>query len=176
LSRHRSRSRSTLTGLHDNLAAVLGEDSLKQLIGIARLRRAWPDIVGAMMASRTEPLLIEQLAEDGVCLWVAVDHSIMAQQIRFLRDDIRKACYKHAGTTQLYQIRSRIQPGAGIKAKQAIAQPAPLSLTQKRRLAQDVASIKDRALRKAAFQARMAQVMYADPDDDGRLTTDENEV
>jgi len=166
------RSRSTLAGLHDNLAAVLGEDSLKQLIGIARLRRAWPDIVGAMMAARTEPLQIEQLADGGVCLWVAVDHSIMAQQIRFLRDDIRKACYKHASLTELYRIRSRVQPGAGIKVKQQPRKPAALSLSEKRRLAQEVASIKDRTLRKAAFQARMTQVMYAEPDHDGRTTTD----
>jgi hypothetical protein len=162
LSRRSRRPRSRLSGLHDNLAEILGEDSLTQLIGIARLRRAWPHIVGAMMAARTEPLQIEHLADDGVCLWVAVDHSIMAQQIRFLRDDIRKACFKHAGITNLYRIRSRVQPGAGIKAKQKPGKPAPLSFRQKRRLAQDVASIKDSALRKAAFQARMAQVMYAD--------------
>jgi len=164
LSRRKSRPRSRLSGLHDNLADILGEDSLTQLIGIARLRRAWPHIVGAMMAARTEPVQLEQLADDGVCLWVAVDHSIMAQQIRFLRDDIRKACYKHAGLTDLYRIRSRVQPGAGIKSNQKPPRPTALSFHQKRRLAQDVTSIKDRTLRKAAFQARMAQVMYADSD------------
>ncbi|MDQ6996364.1 MAG: DUF721 domain-containing protein [Mariprofundus sp.] len=164
MSRRKSRPRSRLSGLHDNLADILGEDSLTQLIGIARLRRAWPHIVGAMMAARTEPVQLEQLADDGVCLWVAVDHSIMAQQIRFLRDDIRKACYKHAGLTDLYRIRSRVQPGAGIKSSQKPPRPAALSFHQKRRLAQDVTSIKDRTLRKAAFQARMAQVMYADSD------------
>jgi len=162
LSRRNSRSRSRLTGLHDNLADILGEDSLTQLIGIARLRRAWPHIVGAMMAARTEPLQIENLADDSICLWVAVDHSIMAQQIRFLRDDIRKACYKHAGVTNLHRIRSRVQPGAGIKIKQKPAKPAPLNWAQKRRLAKDVASIKDRTLRKAAFRARMSQLMYDD--------------
>jgi len=172
LSHRNKRSRSKLAGLHDNLAEILGEDSLQQLIGIARLRRAWPHIVGAMMAARTEPLQLEQLADDGVCLWVAVDHSIMAQQIRFLRDDIRKACFKHAGMTDLHRIRSRVQPGAGIKTKQKPAKPAPLSLTQKRRLAQDVASIKDSTLRKAAFQARMSQVMYGDSNDD--LNNDSN--
>lgn len=155
------RSRSRLTGLHDNLAAVLGEDSLQQLIGIARLRRAWPDIVGAMMAARTEPLQLEQLAEGGVCLWVAVDHAIMAQQIRFLRDDIRKACYKHAGLTDLYRIRSRVQPGAGVKDRPPSPKPVALPLSVKRRLAQEVASIKDRTLRQAAFRARMTQLMYA---------------
>jgi len=165
LNRRSNRPRSRLAGLHDNLAEILGEDSLQQLIGIARLRRAWPHIVGAMMSARTEPVQLEQLADGGVCLWVAVDHSIMAQQIRFLRDDIRKACYKHAGMRDLYRIRSRVQPGAGIKTKPKARKPAPLSLTQKRRLAQDVASIKDRGLRKAAFQARMSQIMYDDSHD-----------
>ncbi len=171
MSQRNQRSRSKLAGLHDNLAEILGEDSLQKLIGIARLRRAWPHIVGAMMAARTEPLQLEKLADGGVCLWVAVDHSIMAQQIRFLRDDIRKACFKHAGMTDLYRIRSRVQPGAGIKAKQKPARPTPLSWAQKRRLAQDVASIKDSALRKAAFQARMSQIMYDDSHHD-RATTD----
>ncbi|MDQ6982184.1 MAG: DUF721 domain-containing protein [Mariprofundus sp.] len=171
MSRRNKRSRSQLTGLHDNLAGILGEESMQKLIGIARLRRAWPQVVGAMMSARTEPLQIEALADGGICLWVAVDHSIMAQQIRFLRDDIRKACYKHAGMTDLYRIRSRVQPGAGIKAKQIPRKPAPLSLTEKRRLAHDVASIKDRTLRKAAFQARMSQVMY-DDSHEGSISTD----
>jgi len=162
LRRRKSRPRARLAGLHDNLADILGEDSLSQLIGIARLRGAWPHIVGTMMAARTEPVQIEQLTDGGVCLWVAVDHSIMSQQIRFLRDDIRKACYKHAGVTKLHRIRSRVQPGAGIKTRQQPGKPAALSLTQKRRLALDVASIKDRTLRKAAFRARMSQVMYAE--------------
>jgi len=165
LNQRSRRSRSRLNGLHDNLAEILGEDSLAQLIGVARLRRAWPHIVGAMMSARTEPVQLEQMADGGVCLWVAVDHSIMAQQIRFLRDDIRKACFKHAGMTDLHRIRSRVQPGAGIKTKQKPATPAALSWGQKRRLAKDVASIKDSALRKAAFQARMAQVMYDDSQD-----------
>lgn len=162
MSIRNKRSRSSLTGLHDNLAGILGEESLQQLIGIAHLRQAWPHIVGAMMSARTEPLQLEHLPDGGMCLWVAVDHSIMAQQIRFLRDEIRKACYKHAGLTDLYRIRSRVQPGAGIKVKEKPRKPAPLSLSEKRSLAKDVASIKNRTLRKAAFQARMSQIMYGD--------------
>jgi len=162
LSRRKFRPRSTLTGVHDNLADILGEESLQQLVGIARLKRAWPNIVGSMMATRTEPIQIEHLKGDALCLWIAVDHSIMAQQIRFLRNDIRKACYKHAHITNLHHIRSRVQPGAGIKPKPIAAKPARLSLTQKRVLALEVASIKNRTLRQAAFHARMTQVMYAE--------------
>ncbi|MFQ5518780.1 MAG: DUF721 domain-containing protein [Mariprofundus sp.] len=165
MSPRNKRSRSKLTGVHDNLAKILGEESLEQLLGIARLRRAWPDIVGPMMATRTEPLQLERLHDkgddDAFCLWVAVDHSIMAQQIRFLRDEIRKACFKHVRISNLHQIRSRTQPGAGIKAKKKPAKPMPLTLTEKRGLALEVASIKDRRLRQAAFQARVAQVAYS---------------
>ena len=160
MSQRNKRPRSRLTGLHHNLAEILGEESLDQLIGISRLRSAWPDIVGGMMASRTEPIQIEHLADGGLCLWIAVDHSIMAQQIRFLRDDIRKACFKHARISNLYKIRSRMQPGAGIKTGKKQIRPSPVPFRSKRKLALEVGSIKDRTLRKAAFQARLAQLAY----------------
>ncbi len=160
MSQRSKRPRSRLTGLHHNLAEILGEESLDQLIGISRLRRAWPDIVGDMMTSRTEPIQLEHLTDGGWCLWVAVDHSIMAQQIRFLRDDIRKACFKHAGISELYKIRSRMLPGAGIKSGKKPIKPKSLPFRSKRKLALELASIKDRTLRKAAFQARMAQLAY----------------
>ncbi|MBL4775650.1 MAG: DUF721 domain-containing protein [Mariprofundus sp.] len=160
-ARHK-RSRSKLAGIHDNLAKILGEDSLDQLIGLSRLRRAWPHIVGAMMATRTEPLQLQPIEDDGLCLWVGVDHAIMGQQIRFLRDDIRKACFKQAGLSNLHKISTRMLPGAGLKAAKAPAQPRIVSFNEKRRLALDVASIKDRTLRKAAFQAHIAQLAYED--------------
>ena len=134
-------------------------------MGMARLRRAWPDIVGPMMCKRTEPIQIEQLGDDGVCLWVAVDHSIMAQQSRFLRDELRKACFKHANITNLYKINTRVQPGAGIKAKAPKPVGRSLSFAEKRSVARDVAGIKDRTLRRAAFQAHIAQVAFANDEE-----------
>jgi len=159
--RHAKRPRAKLHGLSDELADILGEDSLEELTGLARLRRAWPDIVGPMMATRTEPVQFEA-TEDGRCLWVGVDHSIMAQQIRFLRDDIRKACFKHAGIGKLTHVRTRMTPGAGIKPKKPKPKPKRLTFSTKRALALELASIKDRRLRRAAFQARMAQLKYSD--------------
>jgi len=135
---------------------------MQELVGLSRLRRAWPDIVGPMMAVRTEPVQLEHLAGDGICLWVAVDHSIMTQQIRFLRDQIREACFKHARIKNLHKIRSRVLPGAGIKPKAPKAKPKRVSFRQKRTLAKDVASIKDRGLRKAVFKAHLAQIAYSD--------------
>ena len=160
MSQRNKRPHSRLTGLHHNLAEILGEESLDQLIGLSRLRSAWPDIVGSMMASRTEPVQIEHLTDSGFCLWIAVDHSIMAQQIRFLRDDIRKACFKHARISELHKIRSRMMPGAGIRTGEKLIRPKSLPFRTKRKLALELASIKDHALRKAAFHARLAQLAY----------------
>ena len=156
----RHRPRSKLTGLQGSLADILGPESFEQLVGIARLRRAWPDIVGTMLAARSEPLQIERLADDGQCLWVAVDHASIGQQIRFLRDDIRKACFRQAGVGDLHKIRWRLQPAAGIKPKARAAGPKKVAFAKKRELALELACIKDRALRRAAFQARLAQLAY----------------
>jgi len=150
-----------LTELQSGLNAVLGENSFEQLIGISRLRRAWPHIVGPMMASHTEPVSMETVGDPGYCLWIAVDQPILSQQIRFLRDDIRKACFKHARITDLHQIRSKVQPGAGLKITAPQTPVAkPVAFASKRELALDVACIKDRTLRKAAFRARLAQLAY----------------
>lgn len=128
---------------------------------MARLRRSWSNIVGPMMATRTEPANIEKLADSGICLWIAVDHPIMAQQIRFLRDDIRKACFRHAGITNLFHIRTKIQAGAGIRAalpRKAVAKK--ITLSRKKAVALELAGIRNRTLRKAAFKARVAQLAY----------------
>ncbi|ATX81605.1 Protein of unknown function (DUF721) [Mariprofundus ferrinatatus] len=159
------RPRSRLKGIHGGIADILGEDSLNKLMGMARLRRAWPDIVGPMMATRTEPIQIEHITDDGYCLWVAVDHPIMGQQIRFLRDDIRKACYKLAQISNLHKISTRMQPGAGIKPKAPKPKARHLSFAEKRRVARDVAAIKDRDLRKAAYQAHIAQIAYGNEEE-----------
>jgi len=164
MSPRNKRPRAKLAGIHDNLAKILGKDSLEQLISLSRLRRAWPHIVGAMMATRTEPLQLQSIEDNGLCLWVGVDHSIMAQQIRFLRDDIRKACFKQAGLSNLHKISTRMTPGAGIKPPKAPIQRRTVSWHEKRRLALHVASIKDRSLRKAAFQAALAQLAFDDSD------------
>lgn len=164
MSRRGNRPRSKLSGVHKELAEILGADSLAKLMNIAGIRRAWPEIVGPMMAARSEPLQIEPLPEGGVCLWVAVDHPIIAQQIRILRDDIRKACYRKAGISELHKISTRIQPGAGIQAKAPKPKARRLSFAEKRRLALDVAAIKDRKLRRAAFEAHVAQLAFGNTD------------
>jgi len=155
------RSRSKLTPAQTGIAKILGEDRFVQLAMISNLRKAWPDIVGPMLAERTEPISIEK--DGGVnCLFIAVDHPIMSTQIRFLRDDIRKACFKRCRIDSLVKVRTRVQEGAGIREQRTIRKVANVSLSEKKRVAGELENIKDRSLRRAMFDARVAQLRYSD--------------
>lgn len=166
MKKERSRGRSQLHNLHDGLAEVLGADQLQLLANLAKLRRAWPSIVGPMMSARTEPIQIEPLPDGGSRLLVGVDHAIMAQQIRFLHQDIRRACFSHCRIKELAQIRTRVVPGAGIKPSKPKPEARPVGFADMRRVASELKSIKDHSLRHAAFRARLSQLAYAnDPDE-----------
>lgn len=153
------RPRSKLEPAQNGIAEILGHDRFVELSVISKLRRAWPDIVGPMMAARTEPVSIEKDG-DVNCLFIAVDHPIMSQQIRFLRDDIRKACFKRCRIESLGKVRTRVQPEAGIKNETKIIRPSKISLGEKKRVATELQSVKDRSLRHAMFDARVAQLKY----------------
>lgn len=145
------------------MVEILGQDHFGELVAISQLRRIWTDIVGPMMAARTEPISIEKDG-DVNCLFIAVDHPIMSQQIRFLRDDIRKACFKRCQVESLAKVRTRVQAGAGIKPKKKLFVKNRISLTDKKRVALELESIKGRALKRAMFDARIAQLKYRDLD------------
>lgn len=161
MSSRRKRPRSRLTPAQNGIAEILGHDRFVQLATISNLRKAWPDIVGPMMAERTEPVSIEKDG-DVNCLFIAVDHPIMSTQIRFLRDDIRKACFKRCRIESLAKVRTRVQPGAGMKEKRTVKSVAQVALSDKKRVALELKSIKDRPLRHAMFDARVAQLRYSD--------------
>jgi len=140
---------------------ILGAERLDHFVALSRLRRHWPDILGPMMAGRTEPVNIERMEDGNSRLWIAVSHSAIAQQIRFLRDEIRKACSRHCGIYNLVEIRTRVQADAGITT------PAPVrarkvSLNMRKRIAGEIGDIKDKKLRLALFQARVAQLAFTD--------------
>ena len=115
---------------------------MQLLANLAKLRRAWPSIVGPMMAARTEPVLLEPLPDGGSRLLVGVDHAIMAQQIRFLHQEIRQACYTHCRVKELAQIRTRVIPGAGVAPTKARPKPKGIGFADMRRVASDVKSIR----------------------------------
>jgi len=142
---------------------VLGEEQLGPLLIIARLRKAWPEIVGPMMAVRTEPVRIENHVDEqgaGRRLWVAVDHPIMAQQIRMLRGDILQACRKRVRIDGVTQIRTQVLASAGIRDATVKAHAAPVPLHQRKAIAQSLRHVDNDSLRRAIFEARVAQMAY----------------
>ncbi|RMH62285.1 MAG: DUF721 domain-containing protein [Zetaproteobacteria bacterium] len=152
------RKRSHPKPLNDPLAEILGRDNLALLSATARLRRHWPAIVGTMMATRTEPVSLEQQPNKGLLLLVAVDHPIMAQQIRFLEREIRRACQQRLGIVGLRWIRTRMQPQAGMKSpRPSHVRGARVPWRIKRGIASELACVKDKRLRRAMFAARIAQ-------------------
>jgi hypothetical protein len=143
------------------MAEVLGETRLDHFVALSRLRHVWPDILGPMMAARTEPVNIEPMEDGNNRLWIAVNHSAMAQQIRFLRDEIRKACSRHCGIYNLVEIRTKVQADAGVPVREPVrAKTVPLSV--RKRLASDIRDVKDKRLRLALYQARVAQLAFTD--------------
>jgi hypothetical protein len=163
LNKRHKRPRSRLTPAYNDMAEILGQDRFSELVVISQLRRIWPDIVGPMMAARTEPISIEKDG-DVNCLFIAVDHPIMSQQIRFLRDDIRKACFKRCQIKSLAKVRTRVQPGAGIRPKKNPVIKNEISLSDKKRVALELETVKDRTLKRAMFDARIAQLRFRDLD------------
>lgn len=155
------RPRSRLTALQSGLSDVLGADQLKQLADVGRIRRDWAKIVGAMLAQHTEPLNIE----NGT-LHIAVDHPAMAQQIRFLHEEMRKACFRQCRVTGISNIKSRHQPGAGMPTSRS-ARPVArkLSLSDKKAVAREIRMVRNKLLRRAMFEARVNQLRYQGPDE-----------
>ncbi len=135
---------------------MLGEEKLEKLAGIARLRRAWPAMIGPLLAQHTEPVNIETDT-----LLIAVDHSVMAQQIRFLQREIRDACFRQCHVISIQRIRTRIQHGAGMNRNGRLPMPVrSVGLNEKKRVADTLRHISDTALRHAMFDARITQLAH----------------
>jgi len=155
-----ARQTSDLQGMHGNLAKILGAQRLQELSGLTRVRRLWPDIVGKMRSSRTEPLQLKPGEGDSHVLVIAVTHSTMAQEIVFLRDQIRQACFDHARMGRISKIYTEVRMDAGFREKDVSIKIAKVTLSKKKELARELQSIKDVALRRAMFKARVAQLRY----------------
>jgi len=152
----RKRKRSHLTPLQSGLSAVLGEQRLQELAAIGHLRRGWKKVVGPVLAQHSEPLNIE-----AGCLHIAVDHPAMAQQIRFLQQEIREACFRLFRIKNISNTRTRMQPGAGIRSTPSTQTPArDISLQDKKIIAAEIHSVRDKTLRLAMFEARINQLRY----------------
>ena len=147
--------------INEDVAQLLGEERMQRLAYLARLHRAWADMLGPMLAAATEPAEVRVQPDGSMHLIIAVNHPMIAQQIVFLRDEIRRACMQHCRLDRIAKIFTRIKPYAGVLPVEGPArQPAHVSLSQKKKLAADLHTIDDHALRLAMFQARVAQLMW----------------
>jgi len=155
-----ARHPSELNGLNTPLAKILGRQRLHELSGLTRLRRMWPDIVGKMLASHTEPLQLKPGEGESHILVIAVTHSTMSQEIVFLRDHIRQACFEHARMGRISKIYTEVRTKAGFREENIPVKTSPVSWATKKELARELQSIKDVALRRAMFKARVAQLHY----------------
>lgn len=148
------RRRSKLTALQSGISGVLGEDQFRRLNDIGRIRRNWAKVVGPMLAQHSEPLAI-----DRGCLQVAVDHPAMAQQFRFLHEEVRQACFRICKVSGISNIRTRHQPGAGMPPPtNTTRRLRRLSLSDKKTAAAALRTVHNKALRRAMFEARIKQL------------------
>ncbi|MDX8387401.1 MAG: DciA family protein [Ghiorsea sp.] len=152
------RKQSTLKPISFNLGKVLDPDRLMRITSIGILRRRWPDIVGNMMALHCEPIAIEPQQDGSLGLIIAVDHSVIAQHIRLLHEDIRKACFKQCKLQGLTKVWTRLQAGAGIREEKKERRFTKLTCSDLRLLAETIQDVEDKALRRLMFKAGAAQI------------------
>ncbi|MFY9233092.1 MAG: DUF721 domain-containing protein [Fimbriimonadaceae bacterium] len=69
--------------LQDTLKKALGREEILRMARAQRVMRRWPEIVGAAMAGRSAPDRYERGT-----VWVAVQGSAWAQELRMMRDRI----------------------------------------------------------------------------------------
>ncbi|MDX8383827.1 MAG: DciA family protein [Ghiorsea sp.] len=154
------RSISDLKLTHLHFSKLFNPERMQRLTGVGLLRRRWHEIVGPLMASHCEPVSLEP--QDGaLTLMIAVDHPIIAQQIRFLYKDIRIACFQQCKIQGLARVFSRVQAGAGIRdVAKAPKVVNAISFADLRNLAESLQDVEDTAIRRVMFQARVMQLKY----------------
>jgi len=156
------RKKSELKALNLNFSKLFDAERMQRLTSIAVLRRYWVDIVGAMMAARSEPIAIEPQQDGSLGLIIAVDHSVIAQQIRLLHEDIRKACFLKCKLQGLSKVWTRVQAGAGIREEKKVYIIHDIHCKDLRALALSLQDVEDKPLRRQMFQAATAQLKYFD--------------
>ncbi len=155
----RTRNTSDLQRLSISLNKVINAKRMQRLTGVAILRRHWHDVVGTMLAERSEPIAIEPQADGTLALVIAVDHSVFANMIHHdMHHDIRIACFKRCKLQGLTKVWTRIQPGAGIRESQKVKIQQHISCRELRILAESLQDVEDKALRRQMFQAATAQI------------------
>jgi len=142
-------------------AELLGVKRISMMRGEARLKQQWVEIVGPMLAARSQPLELELLADGACCLWVVVDHPYLAQQLRLMRDALRQACFRHCGIRRIAKIRSRVDPNV---AGYAVVKPKreenhEVSWRMRKSVAAEMRMVRNRTLRHSMVRARLGQIV-----------------
>ena len=160
MATHRkTRKTSELKSLNINLSKIIDGERMQRLTGVATLRRHWHDVVGTMLAERSEPIAIEPQVDDSLGLVIAVDHAVFADMIRRdMYNEIRKACYQRCKLQGLTKVWTRIQPGAGIREEKKVKHINTIHYQDLRKLAESLQDVEDKALRRQMFQAATAQI------------------
>jgi hypothetical protein len=147
--------------INQEVGQLLGEERMQRLAVLARLRRNWASMLGPMLAAVSEPEEAQLQADGSIHLIIAVNHSMVAQQVLFLRQEIRQACSNHCRVERIAKVFTRVRPYAGVTPTQEPRpQPSPVSLMQKKRIAVELRNIPNKAVRLAMFQAQVAQLMW----------------
>lgn len=99
------------TGVGDILRHVLAEGPLRRGVRLGRLGRAWSDVVGERLASRTAPISLEEG-------WLVVSASTpaWAAQVRFMEEEIGRRAAEILGEERVPHVRvvvGRGRPGGG---------------------------------------------------------------
>jgi len=154
------RKKSQLQPINLNINSILSPERMQRLYGVGILRRRWADIVGTMMAERSEPIALEPQQDGSLGLLIAVDHPMIAQHIRLLHEDIRKACYRHSKVDGLSKVWTRVQAGAGIRIEVKEHKINTVTCKDLRLFARNIQDVEDKSLRRLMFQAAIAQFTF----------------
>ena len=148
------RSRSFPKSVHAQFAKVLGKQHYSELSAIAKLRREWPKLVGPMLAERCEPGYIANET-----LWLLINHPSIAQQLRFLQDEIRDICQRKHHVT-FKAIKTRLQAEAGIRPtrRKPVGHRIPAKTLE--HIRHELEYIEDPELRQSLTDAWVAQLRF----------------
>ena len=161
MTRSKKRKSNGLQPINLNISQLFSSEHMQRLSGVGILRRRWSDIVGNMMAERSEPISIEPQPDGSLGLIIAVNHSVIAQQIRMLHEEIRIACFKQCKIQGLSKVWTVVQAGAGIRHEKKQPIINKIHCSDLRMLAESLKDVEDKALRRTMFQAGTAQLTFS---------------
>jgi len=88
------------------LGAALGREELNKILRARVVLKEWPEIVGPMLAERSHP---ERF--DRGTVWVAVEGSAWAQELRMMKETILKRLQERAtGAAVFTDVRFGVRP------------------------------------------------------------------